>query len=105
MQNVDIYAPIEYIPRYSWANGNSSIVNPRANLTSLINEVLEEEDEVGVYWTANQHMHIDRPGIDNRIFGLKYWNENVTTLHHWNVLAYVFINRSGDIVMIILEGH
>ncbi len=98
MENIDVYSPLEYIPRYSWANGNPNIVNPRSNLTPLINNLMDEDDEIGTYWTNNQHMRVDRPGIDNRIFGMKYWSENVTALHHWNVLQFVYTNSTGDIV-------
>ncbi len=98
--NADFYSPVEYIPNYIWQSQLNSLdkINPRANLTPLINDLMDEDDEIGTYWTSNQHLHVDRPAIDNRIFGMKYWNENVTLLHHWNVLQFAYTNSTGDIV-------
>ncbi len=85
MLHIDSYNTIDY------TDNN----NPLEILYSKMNSVKGEDDEMGTYWTSNAHIHLDRPVIDNRIWGVKYWKYNITSLYHWDVLMFTYMNAEG----------
>lgn len=95
MKNIDYYAPIEYVPEYIWAAGGR--VNPWRVLEPAIESLMDPTDKLGTYWTSNGHIHLDRPGIDSRIWGLKYWKNKIVFLYHWNVLQFAYDPAQGKV--------
>ncbi len=87
MLNIDSYNTID----------SADNDNPLETLYDKMNSVKGEDDELGTYWTSNSHIHLDRPVIDNRIWGIKYWKYNMTSLYHWDVLMFTYMNASGYI--------
>jgi len=44
--------------------------------------------EVWAYWTSTAHQYIDAPGIDQRIWGPKYWSLGLTGVSSWAMLIW-----------------
>lgn len=86
LSNIDFYSPIDY-------NSDS----PLKALEAPINNLVGNTGGKGTYWTSNFHIHLDRPVIDNRIWGIKYWKYNVTNLYHWDVLVFAYDISLGKI--------
>ncbi len=87
MKNIDYYAPIEYVPEYLWPPEQP---NPLRVLMPTIKSVMDETDKLGTFWTSNSHIHVDRPTIDSRIWGWKYWKNDLEFMYHWNVLVFAY---------------
>jgi len=79
--NIDSYNPID-------RTGLTTIPNPLEVLEPTIENLLTENQEKGTYWISTAHDHADRPILDNRLWGYKYWKYNIKSLYHWNVLRF-----------------
>jgi len=99
LQNIDYYAPVDYSPGYLWEGPGDApeSKNPLSVLRPTIDMVKDSTDKIGTYWTENGHMHVDRPAIDLRIWGWKYWKNNIEFLYHWNVLMFAYDIARGKV--------
>ena len=79
--NIDSYNPID-------RTGLTTIPNPLEVLEPTIENLLTENQEKGTYWISTAHDHADRPILDNRLWGYKYWVYDIKSLYHWNVLRF-----------------
>ncbi len=92
LRNIDYYAIVEYVPEYLWQPEQE---NPLRVLRPVVEQVMDEGDKLGTYWTSGGHLHIDRPTIDARIWGWKYWKNDIHFLLHWNVLIFAYELERG----------